>query len=103
MKTLKDIIYYILSIQEKILRLQLSRTIGAKDLSKRKRTYTNGCFLDLNTLADSQKQKLFYRIQKHKRDKVNLSNDDTQKKTQCRIDTGIIRELLQSQQKMEAR
>lgn len=57
MKTLKDIIYYILSIQEKILRLQLSRTIGAKDLSKRKRTYTNGCFLDLNTLADSQKQK----------------------------------------------
>ncbi len=55
---LKSIIYKILSIQEKILRFQLSKTIGAKNLSKRKRHFANGCMLDLNTLADTEKSKL---------------------------------------------
>ncbi len=55
---LKNIIYKILLIQEKILRFQLSKTIGAKNLSKRKRHFANGCTLDLNTLADAEKNKL---------------------------------------------
>lgn len=58
MQLIKNIIYSILSIQEKILRHRLSRTIGAKSASKRKRRFTNGCMLDLNTLAEAEKQKL---------------------------------------------
>ncbi len=58
MQLIKNIIYNILSIQEKILRHRLSRTIGAKSDSKRKRRFTNGCMLDLNTLAEAEKQKL---------------------------------------------
>lgn len=55
---LKSIIYKILSIQEMILRFQLSKTIGVKNLSKRKRHFANGCTLDLNSLADAEKNKL---------------------------------------------
>lgn len=55
---LKKIIYGILSIQEKILKHQLSKTLGVKNKSKRKRHYSVGCTLDLNTMADCEKQKL---------------------------------------------
>ena len=55
---LKKIIYGILSIQEKILKYQLSKTLGVKNKSKRKRHYLAGCTLDLNALADCEKQKL---------------------------------------------
>ena len=58
MKLLKNIIYNILSVQETILRKRLSATIGAKHLSKRKRRYSNGCTLDLNSMAEAEKQKL---------------------------------------------
>ena len=37
---------------------RLSKTLGVKNASKRKRHYTNGCTLDLNTMADIEKQKL---------------------------------------------
>ena len=55
---LKNIIYWILSIQEKILKHRLSKTLGVKNTSKRKRHYSNGCTLDLNTMADIEKQQL---------------------------------------------
>ena len=55
---LNNIIYAILSIQEKFLRYRLSRTIGVKHSSKRKKHYSQGCTLDLNTMADCEKQKL---------------------------------------------
>ena len=55
---LKNIIYLILSVQEKILKHRLSKTLGVKNASKRKRHYNNGCTLDLNTMADIEKQKL---------------------------------------------
>ncbi len=55
---LKKIIYGILSVQEKILKYQLSKTLGVKNKSKRKRHYLAGCTLDLNALADCEKQKL---------------------------------------------
>jgi len=54
---IKNLIYYILSIQEKFLRLRLSKTLNAKNSSKNKRHYTNGCFLDLSSLAEIEKQK----------------------------------------------
>ena len=59
---LKKIIYGILSIQEKILKYQLSKTLGVKNKSKRKRHYLAGCTLDLNALADCEKQKLEEKI-----------------------------------------
>ena len=55
---LKNIIYWILSVQEKILKHRLSKTLGVKNTSKRKRHYSNGCTLDLNTMADIEKQQL---------------------------------------------
>lgn len=58
MKLFKSIIYKILSLQEKFLRYKLSKTIGVKNNSKKKRHYFNGFTVDLNTLADSEKQKL---------------------------------------------
>lgn len=58
MKMLNDIMYKILSIQEKILKYRLSRTIGAKNASKRKRHFQNGCLIDLNLLADNEKNLL---------------------------------------------
>ena len=58
MKLLKNIIYNILSLQEQILRQRLSKTIGVKNQSKRKRHYTKGCVLDLSTMAEVEKQKL---------------------------------------------
>lgn len=58
MQLLKDILFNILGLQEKVLRARLSKTLGAKNLSKRKRHFTNGCTLDLNSMADAEKQEL---------------------------------------------
>ena len=58
MQLVKNLIYNLLSIQEHLLKNRLSKTLDAKQLSKRKRHYGNGCVLDLNSLADAEKQKL---------------------------------------------
>lgn len=58
MQLIKNIIYGILSIQEKFLRHRLSKTIGVKNHSKRKRHYSDGCLLDLNTMAETEKQQI---------------------------------------------
>ena len=55
MEFIKKIIYFILSIQEKLLRIRLSKTLGAKYLSNRKRKLTKGCLLELSSLADIEK------------------------------------------------
>ena len=55
---LKNLLYKILELQEKFLRFRLSRTIGVKNNSKRKRHYSDSCTLDLNTMAEAEKQKL---------------------------------------------
>ena len=52
------LLYNILKLQEKILRFQLSKSIGIKNTSKRKRHYSNGCMLDLNSMAEVEKQEL---------------------------------------------
>ena len=58
MQLLKDFIYKCLSVQEKFLRLRLSKTLGIKNMSKRKRHYSEGCTVDLNSIAEEEKQKL---------------------------------------------
>ncbi len=58
MQVFKSLLYKILSMQEKYLRYRLSKTIGVKNVSKKKRHYSDGCLLDLSTLAESEKQKL---------------------------------------------
>ena len=58
MQLLKDIIYTILSYQEKFLKFRLEKTINAKQTSKRKKHFGVGCTIDLNTLADEEKQQL---------------------------------------------
>lgn len=58
MSLFKNLIYFILSVQEKILTKNLSRTIGIKNHSKRKKFYTEGCFLSLEALAQSEKEKM---------------------------------------------
>lgn len=58
MHIVKKILYKILSIQEAYLKKRLSGTIGIKNQSKRKRSFSNGCLLDLSTLAEAEKQRL---------------------------------------------
>ena len=58
MSFIKNIIYFVLSIQEKMLVRNLSKTLGVKTTSKRKNHYSSGCFLSLETLAESDKQKM---------------------------------------------
>lgn len=58
MNLFKNIIYGILSLQEKVLRYRLSKTIGAKSNSKKKRHYYDGNMLELSSLADLEKQRL---------------------------------------------
>jgi len=62
MQMLKNIIYAILSVQDKMLRLRLNKTIGVKNKSKRKQHYSNGCTLDLNTMAEAEKTELEAKI-----------------------------------------
>lgn len=45
-------------MQEKFLRYRLSKTIGVKNTSNKKRHYFKGCVVDLSTLAENEKQKL---------------------------------------------
>ena len=55
---IKNILYKILELQEKIIRFRLSKTIGVKNQSKSKHHYSKGCTLDLNTMAELEKQEL---------------------------------------------
>ncbi len=58
MSLIKSIIYSIFSLQEKYLRFQLNKTLGAKNLSKRKKFFQEGCILSLESLADEEKNKM---------------------------------------------
>ncbi len=62
MQLAKTILYKIFSLQEKFLRLRLSKTIGAKSSSKRKRHYGQGCTIELESLADTEKKNLEEKI-----------------------------------------
>ena len=58
MSFFKNIVYFILSVQEKMLTKSLSKTLGIKTASKRKTHYSSGCLLTLDALAESDKQKM---------------------------------------------
>ncbi|MBR6126286.1 hypothetical protein IKQ21_01235 [bacterium] len=58
MRLISNIIYGILAVQEKILRHRLSRTIVVKNTSKRKRHFGDGVLLDLNSMADIEKERM---------------------------------------------
>ena len=58
MKLLNTLLYKILELQEKFLRFRLSKTLGVKNNSKRKKHFVSGCTLDLNSIADIEKQHL---------------------------------------------
>lgn len=58
MNLLKNLIYFILSIQEKLLRKSLSGTLGVRTASSRKKVYARGCLLSLETIAQSQREKM---------------------------------------------
>ena len=62
MQLLKDILYRVLELQEKFLRFRLSKTIGIKNTSKYKKRLYNGCTLDLNSMAEAEKQELEAKI-----------------------------------------
>ena len=58
MNLFKNILYTLFTFQEKFLKFRLSKTLGVKNKSRRKRHYSTGCTLDLNSLADIEKQQL---------------------------------------------
>ena len=58
MKLFNTLLYKVLELQEKFLRFRLSKTIGVKTNSKRKKHFVSGCTLDLNSIADIEKQHL---------------------------------------------
>ena len=58
MSLFKNIVLFILSVQEKMLTNSLNKTLGVKNASKRKKHYQAGCHLSLDTLADSEKLKM---------------------------------------------
>lgn len=58
MNMLKNIIYFVLSIQEKILKHRLNNTIGIKNKSARKKIYGNGILLNFDSIADKERAEL---------------------------------------------
>ena len=58
MDFVKNIIFFILNLQEKVLRARLRNTINAKNNSKRKKYFQNGCLLSLESVADEEKNKM---------------------------------------------
>ena len=58
MKIFKNIIYFIISLQEKILTKRLSKTLGAKNTSSRKKFYGNGILVSLDSIAESERTKM---------------------------------------------
>lgn len=58
MNIIKSLIYFIFSVQEKVLKARLNKTLNIKNSSKRKKIYSNGCVLSLDALADDEKNKM---------------------------------------------
>ena len=58
MGIIKNLIYFLLTIQERILLKSLDKTINTKNHSQKKKYYGNGVFLTLETLADEKKSQI---------------------------------------------
>lgn len=49
---------FFLTLQEKRLTRNLNKTLGVKNTSKRKKFYSDGCFMSLDSIAESEKLKM---------------------------------------------
>ena len=58
MNLFKNIALFVLSIQERMLTKKLNKTLGVRNNSKRKKFFQDGCLLSLDTIADSEKEKI---------------------------------------------
>lgn len=58
MSLFKNIVMFFLTLQERRLTKNLSKTLGVKNSSKRKSFYSDGCFMSLDSLAESEKTKM---------------------------------------------
>ena len=58
MSCFKNIFLFILSLQERMLTKSLSGTLGVRNTSKSKKYFRQGCLLSLETIAESEKQKM---------------------------------------------
>ena len=58
MDLFKKTVLFVLSVQERMLTKSLNKTLGVKTTSKRRKVYTDGCFLSLDSIADTEKQKM---------------------------------------------
>ena len=55
MKLFKNFIYYVLSLQEKMITQSLSKTLGVKNNSRRKKFFSKGCLLSLDSIAETER------------------------------------------------
>ena len=58
MDLFKKIVLFILSVQEKMLTRSLNKTLDVKNITKYKKYAENGCFLSLDSIAESEKIKM---------------------------------------------
>lgn len=58
MSFIKNILFSIFSLQEIILSRKLQGTLSAKNVSKRKKHFSHGCVLSLDSIAESEKEKM---------------------------------------------
>ncbi|MCQ2754822.1 MAG: hypothetical protein MJ231_07225 [bacterium] len=58
MEIFRNFIYFILSVQEKFLAKKLEKTIGIKNKQKHKKIYSQGCFVKLESIAESERIKM---------------------------------------------
>jgi hypothetical protein len=58
MNLFKNIVLFVLSIQEKMLTSRLNKTLDVKNIAKQKKYLNNGCFLNLDSIAENEKHKM---------------------------------------------
>lgn len=58
MNLFKKLVMFFLTLQERRLTKNLNKTLGVKNSSKRKKFYTNGCFMSFDSIAESEKTKM---------------------------------------------
>ena len=58
MNLFKNFIYYVLSLQEKMITKSLSKTLGVKNNSRRKKFFSKGCLLSLDSVAETERIKM---------------------------------------------
>ena len=58
MNIIKKLLYFAFSLQEKLLAERLNRTLKVKIKSKRKKIYSDGCLLSLDSIAEEEKKQM---------------------------------------------